>query len=281
MKKFLLFFLLAVFAAATAAAQEKQTQDYKWGIGIQFYPPTKVAGMGPFQNDERILVPDPYDLLVSSTNYKNERKVKYYSVGLQINYSFKKYFSLQLRGGVTKRNITEHVYDSVPGNPNPKEYTRVEKDFDYKQTIVNFAPGVRWSYNQNRIGFYGGIELPFIFYGKGKQGYNVIDTPLDTITGKPSTIYPPATENQETVIPGGKSFGLGCFTGINLYILKKLSISPEFSFAYLYIQLGGIIKTEATYSEYITTHTEYIQSYTIRQFSFSQINPSITISYRF
>ena len=115
-----------------------------------------------------------------------------------------------------------------------------------RQNILNFAPGISWKMNSEKLDFICGFEIPFNYHGQYLLNWVIKES--DSITGalKASTV-------NKTTIPLGYSFGISALFGFNYYLKDYLSLGAEISASLLYAKLTG----EVICANYLGT--SYIQ----------------------
>lgn len=115
-----------------------------------------------------------------------------------------------------------------------------------KQQIIDFAPGISWNIStQNQKLFpYFGFEIPVSL--KGQYQFKNDEIYFDGV----STEILSSSE-RKIDIPSGYSLGIGGLLGFKYFILSNLSVSGEFSSGLIYSKLGGIIKEESKFEDFL------------------------------
>jgi hypothetical protein len=160
----------------------------------------------------------------SKESINNSNKIhKSYSIGLLANYNLSDEVTLRFRYGLTNYFIERYYY--YPD----RRYNGYLKE---KQTIIQFAPGIVGKINENKLSFFGGIEIPYNLIGEYSEISYTIDNNDHSLSNK-----------RIITIPKQSSYGVGVLIGFNYFPVKWLSIGSEFSPSIQYSKQSGIIRT--------------------------------------
>jgi hypothetical protein len=188
-------------------------QEKKFGITLQVSSPSKDdVSLGWYNIDGESI--DGYNL-----------KHKSFAGGLLANYNISDETTIRVRFGMTKFFIDEYRDEYLSG------VHSVESNKG-RQTKTQFAPGIIWKMNKNKLDLFGGFEIPINLHGKFTMDY--VYTNTDSLTG--SII---SDGQQITTLPNGYSFGIGAIMGFNYFPAKWFSLGAEFSPSLLYAKLSG------------------------------------------
>lgn len=178
------------------------------------------------------------------------------------------HIAIRVKGIITQRNVHDvlEVIDTTSGN-------RTIDDETFKQTLFKIAPGIQWTFFDEHISFYGGVEVPFTFHDDLVQtSYLLNEEPADSVF----------LETYGTrIFPGGYSAGLGVFAGSQYYFTRMFALGFELSAAFQYTSVGGDIvsSTETFGSGSGTGGSLYNETMTF--FRFTPVQGSILLTVRF
>jgi hypothetical protein len=240
--KFIFFFALIFCASLTFGQQSNKPE-----LSITLNTVDPFLPLGNIHSEDKYL---------DGGNYTN----KSFAVGLTGKYFFNETTAFRLRFIYTDRNI--------------KDYRAHSPDEKFRQTLLKFSPGFQWTFSEDKISFFGGVELPITIIGKMTRSEYVLFESLDGLTkNEYRTVYD---------IPGGYSAGLGIFLGSNYFFTDHLAIGLDFGTAYQYSSVGGTLSytSTATGTSGNSTNTHQHEE-TIKQFKFSVIQAGINLTVKF
>ncbi|TAL58545.1 MAG: hypothetical protein EPN85_11425 [Bacteroidetes bacterium] len=250
-------------ATLTAMAQTKNDKEHKWQIGLQANTVDKLPSVAG------LFIPDEKYVWGSDKN-------KSYSLGFTANYFLKDNISLRIKFDYLNRNILQiqgdHVLDTMTTGGNLTERAETtQKDF-------YFASGLQWSAPYKKTNVFYGIQLPYNKYGKiqvnyREEGYsnNMLNSAFDRTVN----------------IPGGYSFGIGSFWGINVNLSKHISLGTEFSCDFLIYSVfakGQTTNVDTTYYYYPAFPTDIESGHsdnTIEKYGVLSLKGTLKIAYSF
>lgn len=245
MKKAITFLFVCI--ALSANSQQKKTIEFSAHINsIDPLPP-----LGNFITSST--------KLLGYSDFTN----KSIAPGLTIKYFIKENCAVYLKGIYTNRDYKEYQ-DIVESTHQINENRTIQK-------IFRIAPGAQWSFMHKKVAFLGGFDLPLTFYGETVQNATTFNEGLD---GSNKT-----NNHNEFKIPGGSSFGIGIFGGINYYFTKKFAVGFTLGSAYEYKKVGGIIKWASVTTGAITGEFSDSWKDTIKDLGFAPLQGSINITW--
>lgn len=266
----ILFFLLIVASSETYSQKNQNTT--KLSIGLKTYTPIYLTGSDKFYNDNWIL-----DSPQKRTYYK-------YAFGLDIKYYFNENISLKAWGGISNRSLKESSYNEFYNNCMGcgGELEKNSESFEYKQTSYNGNIGINFSENIKKFEINTGVELAYLYTGKGRQTYHLWWMEYEDV------MLPDSNDTySKTTISSGNSFGLGIYIGAEYNINKHFSIGTEFhQFMFYSIFTNKTINESKSYARNLGTLTSESAATTetkdnFRQFAFSTILPVLDIRFKF
>lgn len=193
-------------------------------------------------------------------------KLNYFSSDLVAQYANSKNRIVRFRMGLTLLKLSiENSYTNGIDTYN----------FEYKQSIYSFAPGIGQRIINNKLTFKAGVELPTQIYGKGDGYSESVNT--DFLGNK-------TIRKNTTSIPGGFAVGLGFFGGANYSIIKNLAIGAEFSYGFKYLHLNG--KISSNEEEYdsngnLVDNDSDVDELKLTGFGFAPVTASLLLAVKF
>lgn len=143
----------------------------------------------------------------------------------------------------------------------------------FDQLSYKVAPGVQWTYFDEHLSFFGGLELPITVYGDWTlTQYELNEVITDSVR----------TETfKTTTIPGGTAVGVGAFAGVQYYFTRNLAAGLEVGSAFQFTQVGGDVEyssvTLGSSSSQLVTSTPQERQY----FGFTPVYPLLFLTLRF
>ncbi len=205
------------------------SQDKKFGITLQVSSPSNDdIKLGWFNIDQESI--DGYNL-----------KHKSFAGGFLASYNINNETTIRLRFGITNYFIEEYS----DGTLNGIQYSTSAKG---QQNKIQFAPGITWKMNMNKLSLFGGFDLPVNLHGEFNLDNNSVNK--DSLTGNRTSDI-----QVKTTLPGGNSFGIGAIMGFNYFPAKWVSMGAEFSPSLLYAKLSG--KTTTVTTDNLTPANSY------------------------
>jgi hypothetical protein len=206
--------LLLIFTVANCFSQEdKSEKANKLCIALEWNSPDRPT---PLMN---------FNIGIDNTYLDGgTRKNMSFSEGLVYTNQIKENKSFRIKVGLTSFHIAEHR-EVVSG-------TKTIDDVDFKQEIINIAPGFLISKRLGILNFYSGIGLSTLFYTKLKTFQ---ENTQEDVQSSSIIFHSSITGTAD----GGFAIGPEVFAGFNLFITSKISIGGAFSLALLYSSVGG------------------------------------------
>jgi hypothetical protein len=238
---------------------------------IDCFSPIMTASMNGYFNDEWILNP--------SDNYSR----KYTSIGFGINYLRKiKEMKIGYRFGFVIRAVEEtNNYTYLSGN----QYF-VDEKFTYKQNHYFNSVFIQFEENIKKLSIQLAVELPYIFYGVGRNNY-YNRTYSELTSGE---IYSDYTLLNNQKIGSGFATGLGINLGLAYNINNSMKLGIELDEYLLYTSFTK--PTNIDYSENLIDYSfsppiEYPYTGNIniknnyKQIGFSRLSPRLIYTIKF
>jgi hypothetical protein len=203
------------------------------------------------------------DKFLAGGNYNNSS----FALGFAIKYFVNQNNAVRFRLTYTNRSITD-VRDMTTTMQH-----RID-DYDFTQTLLKLSPAFQWTFTEDKITFFGGLDLPVTVIGEMTAHSYVMVESLD------------GTSHDEywTVqkIPGGTSVGPGVFLGSNYFFTEHIAFGFEFGMAYLYTSVGGLLAS-STDSDGTSGSATVIDQHeeTIKQMKFSPVQGGISVTVKF
>jgi len=235
---------------------------------------SRYGGFDRFEISPLVSTVDPYPG-VGDLDFTNQPYIfggdytdNSFAAGAIFRFFADEHIAIRLKGIFTQRNV--HDFLEVTDTIND-----IHSIFDdrFKQTLFKIAPGLQWTFFQDHISLYGGLEVPFTYQGDLTQNeYLLTDEPTDSIFLE--------TYGVRTV-PGGYSIGLGVFAGTAYYFTRSFAVGAELSTAFQYTSVGGdIISTSETFGSSSSTGGAFYNE-TMKFYRFSPVQGSLFVTVRF
>jgi hypothetical protein len=267
MKRHICLLLSTILTSINCLSQNHHKNE----VMIDCFSPIMTASMKGYFNDEWILTP--------SDNYSR----KYTSIGFGINYSRKiKEMKIGYRFGFVIRTVEEtnnYTYFS------PNQYF-VDEKFTYKQNHFFNSVFIQKEENIKKLSIQLAVELPFIFYGAGKNNY-YNRTYSELSSGE---IYSDYTVINNQKIGSGFATGLGINIGLAYNINNSMKFGVELDEYLLYTSFTK--PTNIDYSENLvdysnsppieypfTSNNDIKNNY--KQIGFSRLSPRLIYTIKF
>lgn len=163
---------------------------------------------------------------------ENFETYKCYSVGLQLKYNYVKSSWIRLRLNFTNYYYSSDYDSQRSSNPPYPDIHMIDQN-TIRLRSFNLSPGIAYKFNDKKISFYTGLELPVSFIGQLQlSGY--------------SYQYTISSANLEweyrykTTLPKGFSIGLSPFFGSAVHFNKQLYASLECQLPFVYSVIRGM-----------------------------------------
>lgn len=195
-------------------------------------------------------------------------KFNYFSSDLFGQYANAKNMILKFKGGLTLIKLT--TGDSYSNGNNTY-------NFEYKQSIYSFAPGIGQQIVNNKLTFKAGVELPTQIFGTGNGFSESIY--IDSFSGNK------IIRESTTKVSGGFAVGFGFFGGASFSIIKNLAVGVEVSYGFKYGKIKS--KTSHTEEEYdsngnlISFSSDPDDEIKLSGFGFSPASASLALAVKF
>ncbi|MCS6990700.1 MAG: hypothetical protein NZL95_02435 [Chitinophagales bacterium] len=190
------------------------------------------------------------------------------AAGLAFKFFFEPRVALRLKAIYVQRMLRDKVesVDTVSG-------VHALTSRQYDQVSYKIAPGVQWTFFDEHLSFFGGLELPITVYGNWTfTEYELTEQLNDTAR---------VETYKTTVIPGGTSIGVGAFAGVQYYFTRNFAAGLEVGSAFQYTNVGGDVDfnsvTLGSNSSQFVNSTWQQRKY----FGFTPVYPLLFITLRF
>ncbi len=191
-----------------------------------------------------------------------------FALGVTFRYYLLPRVAIRLKLAYMQRtsNDAYAVQDSITN-------VRIVRDIQYDQLSYKVAPGFQYTFFDEHVSFFGGLELPITVYGDWSQSEYVLSQSLT------DTAY---TETFNTrLIPGGTAIGIGAFGGVQYYFTRNFAAGLEVSAALQYTSVGGAISFTSVSVGSGSGQTSTVYNQTWSGFGFSPLLPALFITLRF
>ncbi len=206
----LLILILLVMLTTTAQEALKVTPKHKWDIAGQ------------------ISSPEEFTASYTRMSLLNEKDNSAFSMGLFGNYHLNNNLFIRLRAAICNRIV--NYYDENSDSTLGPIYMRNSSIRQNSKTLAfGFGKSV---VEQKSIRVYIGLEIATTFFDKCYNIYNNRQTDLGGISFVETVTY---------TISGGYAVRVGPFVGCQLFFLKNFSVGIEISYAFQYLNIGGLV----------------------------------------
>ncbi|MCS6916090.1 MAG: hypothetical protein RMK52_07215 [Chitinophagales bacterium] len=188
--------------------------------------------------------------------------------GIAFKYFVEPRVAIRLKLTYMQRTMRDNVEVSDTTNGT---YVATERQYD--QLSYKVAPGVQWTYFDEHLSFFGGLELPITVYGDWTFTERLVNQQLaDSVS----------TETfKTTTIPGGTAIGVGAFAGVQYYFTRNLAAGLEVGSAFQYTRVGGEVvfnsvtlgSSSSQFSSSVNQERKY--------FGFTPVYPLLFLTLRF